>query len=364
MIQYLDDPNMPPALRRVLESEYYTEGLDQHFGALPAKYRDCNLSVTSLTKSPRQRVLFMRHSHKIVLRMVAKFYRIWGHVVHVILEDAARDDKNLLIEQRFGVPFTYQSAPGLLKGVKRNGKPVPFVYFHGQLDEYSIARKKINDWKVTSTYAAMKKPKVAYEQQLNMLAYLCRSHGWAVDTVSNTFLFKEWDERKIKEGSNYPESPYLVRDIPLWDNDEIEDYIRGRLRAHLEAESMEDDDLPHCNAAELWADGPSEWKVYRVEDDGTLVNNAKHTNSTRDGAVAWTQDPENTHKKKVLKRKSGDVIEMIPLRYEVKEIKPQPVACDWCEIREYCNQYRDRIAMESGESKDASVNREVPEWVP
>ena len=320
MIQYSERPDLPHAIRMALADPYYSDGLEEHFDLLPdgdrELYKSCHLSVTTLPRSPRQRILYNRHSEKVVLDPLSGFWKLFGHVIHTILEKYPEPGD--MVEQRLGV---------LVDG----------CYVHGAADLYKPHDCLLQDYKITKANSMLYGTKHEYEAQLNVLAYIFRQHGHKVDILQNIFLFRDWDPRMIKEGSLYPREQIQVVNIPMWDDTKTITYIKARVNAHISNNHVADDILPNCSDQELWRRGP-QYKIHKVDPktgqlalsttgDGKLMR-PKHTADSMTEANKWMDDIANCVDGKG-KRLMYDVV-----------VKPAVATrCNWCEVREFCNQF-------------------------
>lgn len=345
---YSERPDIPGPLRRALVSSDYTDDLEEHFDELPASVRDHHrenhFSVTTLLASPRQRVLYNRHHGKVLLDPTEGMRKLLGHAVHSMLERSP--DPGDVVERREGVSLGAHNRPGLLKGLKRHGQPVRSMYIHGKPDVFNPDKGLITDYKTTSVIAMIYGRKMDHEAQLNVLALILRMKGYEIKRLTNEYLFFDWDARDAKklEAKGYPMEPRKTVEVPIWNGQQVEDFVNLRLRTHLEAEQMKDDIIPHCTMYgpmginELWMSDP-EYKVYKIDfnkktNEKRQQKTAKFHSASRAECQEWIDDPIN-----------------FGVEFNIVKFPAKPKRCEWCIIREFCSQYR---AMKTTHSEEES----------
>lgn len=327
-VRYIDRPDIPAPILAALKDEYYNEGLIEHFEQLPEKVREkygrCHYSVTTLVRAPRQRALFARHSHEVEVDPISGgFWKMLGHVIHAILEK--HGNKWCLRETRFGVPV-------------RIGKTT--CYLHGQADYYDPRTRTLDDYKFTKAEAMLFDAE-ENTAQLNLLAWILRKNCITVDRVRNVYLFRNWDARKVKEGSNYPTEQIKVVDVPLWDNDRCEAYAIERAKAHIRAESTPDDELPFCTDQERWVRGPK-FKVIKLDPKtGERQKVSKFRSESRLACEDYIEQNATDAK--------GN-----PIKYDLIEVPGLALRCRYCDIAPFCNQFKSEAIADGEGEEDGS----------
>ena len=232
-----------------------------------------------------------------------------------------------------------------------NGGKTP-VYLHGAADVYNRKEKRLEDWKFTKA-EAMAYSKDDHHAQLNVLAYIWRHNGRPVSQLRNTYLFRNWESRHVKEGSPYPTSRIRVVDVPLWDEHRTKFYIENRLLSHFGNEKRSDDALDFCTDAERWVRA-STYRVLKVDEaTGEPQKMAKHTASSRmeaEDRIAelleedWQKVLEKNNKLKSPKPEGS----LKRASFVVQERKAAPLRCSYCEASKFCNQRRNELLAEAG----------------
>ena len=80
-------------------------------------------------------------------------------------------------------------------------------------------------------------------------------------------ILRDWSAREAQNKENYPQSPIATIDIPLWDQDKQEQYIKDRLSLHNEAyfATHAGGDMPECTAEDMW-EKPTTYAVMKPGD--------------------------------------------------------------------------------------------------
>jgi len=370
---YLDRPDIPAPLLAALKSDSYEESLDSHFDNLPEETKKkfkYTISVTTLARSPRQRILFNRHRNEIMIDPIDRFWAILGRTVHSILDD--RKLPHQVIRDRTGVVI-----PVVLKKADpktgRAGMKVD-VYLHGEIDLYDPIAESIEDWKFTKA-ESMLYNKEDHEAQLNVLAFIWNKAGKKVKKIGNTYLFRNWEARFVKEGNAYPKERIYVKDIPLWPEERTLEYITRRLHAHFINEGFDDDDIAHCTDAERWVRDPS-YKVYKMDEvkvteselEKVILLPQKMAKFTAESMIEAEDKIEELkaeewrkalEKNNALKKPKPEE-DLKKAEYMVKEIKAEPVRCSYCEVREICSQRRDELIDLANSQGPQSTESEMP----
>jgi hypothetical protein len=194
-----------PLVNAILNDPYTNSGSD--------------ITVTGLIQPPQIR--YLMQGRDVTEDATDCIWRLLGSAVHAILERAYPD--TAIVEQRM---FT-----------RVNGWVVS-----GQFDVYDSGR--LTDYKITSVYS--RGGKLAWEQQLNLLAALCRRNDMPVTDVEIVAIFRDWRQMEVFGAYDYPEAQVAVIPVSLWSADEAEAYLIERVRLHQQAVP------PPCTDEERW----------------------------------------------------------------------------------------------------------------
>jgi hypothetical protein len=100
----------------------------------------------------------------------------------------------------------------------------------GTDDHYDESKSKIMDWKITSVWNILFGNHL-YAEQLNTYAWMRRQLGYDVKSLEVWALLRDWQKSKAKYGHDpkYPKVPFIRVVLPLWSEQEQEEYIFNRL---------------------------------------------------------------------------------------------------------------------------------------
>jgi hypothetical protein len=202
------------------------------------------LSVTTLIKPPQAYAIELAHKDELTEDASDRIWALLGQATHTILERAAESlGDDYLIEQRFFAT---------LEGMKVSG----------QCDIIHKPSKTVQDYKVTSAYAAksaIAEGKSEWTLQLSMLAALARHNEQEVEKGQIVAILKDWSRRTADEEAkkassfgvpcSYPQANAITLDIPLMSNEETIAWMRERVR---QFKAAMDGKPPLCTDEERW----------------------------------------------------------------------------------------------------------------
>jgi hypothetical protein len=194
------------------------------------QHKKADISVTELERSPREYWLSRRHDDEIYVDVSDRIWLLFGRAVHKLLEDGST--KNQLTEQYLTT---------VIDGITLSGTSDLF-------DD-----DKISDYKTTSVFTIMFGSRIEeWTRQLNVYHYLFAAHGFTAKQLEIIALLKDWSRSKAKYNVKYPQSSVIKIDIPIWDKDRIERYIKERVSIIMRHKDTPDKDLPLCTDEERW----------------------------------------------------------------------------------------------------------------
>lgn len=328
--------DVPAPLLRALTDPKYVESLTDHFDAQHDVVKGAkSISVTTLPRSARQRILEERHGREVTVDPVSDgFWKMFGSMIHLILE--RYPDEGDLIEVR--------------KGIMVNG-----VYLHGQADRLTGAALDIlQDYKIVKAESMLYGDKREYHAQLNVLRRIFELNGHKISKLENIYIFRNFDPRMVKEGTMYPKDHFLVMNIPIWPDKVVDAYIRERIEHHVSSEQFSDDDLPFCTDDERWM-GLPQFLAYKVDTDKASgekkrQSKSKYRSTSNLDVQEWLEDPANKFAKLKVKGKNTDQPdESKPFEFEIVERKAKPTRCSFCHFFQWCNQRKAEVASQSTE---------------
>ena len=292
-MKYTNKHNIPQEIINAVHNDSYTKG-------------DAIISVTGLLQPPRIRLLAKEHSDDLVIDVSNEIWKLLGQAVHTILERANEDNKDTITEERMYAVIKDWTVSG-------------------QTDSIDINDNILKDYKVTSVWSivsALTEGKVEWEQQLNLYAYLYRQQtGKNIDGLNIIAIARDWNKNQyLRSGGDYPPSPITVIKIDLWSDEEQERFINERVSIHQDAEVeyLINNELPLCTDAERWR----RKDTYRVEKKGR--KSAVRVLDTKEEADKYMEGHKDSKLLKVVKAK-GECVR----------------CANYCDVAEFCNQYKE-----------------------
>ena len=192
--------------------------------------RHGDVSVTGLAKSPRQYWLERRHGPDLIEDASDRIWALLGSIGHKILERAEMD--NHLSEETLTAD---------VNGWKLSGTP-----------DLLEPDGTLVDFKFLSVFA-IKDAKPEFESQLNSYALLYELYGFRVKALRIVGILRDWSKRRSQREADYPQAGVVVREVPLWSDEQRRAYVEGRVTLLQANETVPDDALPDCTPDERWA---------------------------------------------------------------------------------------------------------------
>ena len=277
---------VPEPLMTLASREYYSKGKSDY-------------SVTELLSPPRVRRLREQHSEHLVSDVTDMMWQMLGSALHVVMERG--------------------ETPGWISE-ERVFLEIDGVTISGQIDlqQETPDGLILYDYKFTSAWAVMN-DKIEWEQQLNL-------YGWLLRKVKNQniaglricALIRDWSKHDTREG--YPPKQIHVIEIPLWDFETADRFVRARLDQHKESKVTTDlgGTLSLCTPDERWQSET----MYAVRREG------------RKTAIKVLRD--HNEAKQLAEKEKGYV--------EIRNGEPKRCTGNYCGVAEFCDQYRMELA--------------------
>jgi hypothetical protein len=177
-----------------------------------------------------------KHLKDIEEDVVDRVWSLFGQTIHTILE---RSEHTAMTEKRLTI--TRQD-----------------WVISGQFDRFAADEGVLSEYKVTSTYSVKDGGKEDWEAQLNILAHILREHGHPVKSLQVCVILRDWRRSLADRSQDYPHSPVLTINVPLWSEERCEEFIDHRIRLHQAARLA----LPECSSEERWA-SPDIWALMK-----------------------------------------------------------------------------------------------------
>jgi hypothetical protein len=292
-----NNSNLPKVIERAVKNDPYdSSGSD--------------ISCTRLIAPPRIRVLQMRNNDLIKEDVSDRIFSLLGQSVHHVIERAkvATD----IAERRL-----YYKDDNITNGWKLSGA-----------FDLLTSDGKLIDFKCTSAWSALDaltKGKAEWEQQLNVLDFLCRKNQkdltrykktLKVKSLSIMAILRDWSKMRVMQSDNYPRKQVVMIPIRRWSEEEQDTFVQARIKLHQDAEQMKE--LPLCTAKERW----------RKEDQFAVMKDGRKS--------AWRLFPTKELAKqfivgeKMIEGKGCAIVER----------KGEDVRCQhYCSVNEFCSHF-------------------------
>lgn len=264
-------------------------------------------SASSLVKSVKKTALSREviHSKDIQVSMDISDYvgSRRGTAIHTAIEVAterkADEGWNIIQELRLEYPLEVDGTEYIITGK-----------FDALIDGVPT------DWKTESTYSFGDEIKHKERiEQLSVYAWLCHRNGYACSSTVGDYvhIFTNWLQSAAAASDSYPQAPIIPVRIPLMQREEVEEWMRERIRQHTDTI---DPNTLTCSRDDLWLGEPV-WQYFATD-----TSKKASKNFTGKTAYYAAMAHKNQKGKGVIK------------------IKPQQAtACGWCLGRFNCNQY-------------------------
>jgi hypothetical protein len=257
-MEFTNVSNLPKVIERAVANDPYdSSGSD--------------ISTTRLIAPPRIRVLEKNNFDLIKEDVSDRIFSLLGQSVHHIIERAKQ--KTDIAERRL-----FYKDDAITNGWTLSGA-------------FDLLTRQGNliDFKVTSAWSALDavtNGKDEWEQQLNVLDFLCRKKQKElirykkeikVKSLSIMAILRDWSKMRVMQSDNYPRKQVVMIPIRRWTEEEQENYVRTRIKLHQDAEQT--NQLPLCTAKERWRkedtyavmkDGrKTAWRVFNTKDEAS-----------------------------------------------------------------------------------------------
>jgi hypothetical protein len=213
-----------------------------------------DISVTTLIDAPRVNILKQQRREEIEMDVVDMIWPLLGTAVHHVLDSAAPRG-NVVTEERM-----FANVAGWV--------------LSGQVDHQETEGGKvyISDYKVTSVWSVIY-GKEDWVRQLNSYAYLARRNGKEVGGLRIIAVLRDWQRRDAMLKSDYPQTPVISIDIPLWPPERANEYVEERVHLHQSAQMIWDtkEAVVECNDEERWTKAHV-WAVKKKGGKRSLKN--------------------------------------------------------------------------------------------
>lgn len=263
--------NLPEPIWRASNAAMYSKG-------------DSRYSVTELLLPPRIGALRRYYADVIVEDCADHIASLEGKMWHLLFEKAGAPDTGAILEERLYWEFD---------GVKISGAMDHTILRDGMLDDYKTCS-------VYAVRAHLREPKWEWVWQLNLYRLLRAKHGQAIDKLRIIARMRDWMLPQalaaIDSGGDYPPHETMPLDVPVLPLDEVEEFVRIRIKLHLDADAQveqygpEAASLPLCTDEERWR-SPVEWAHMRPNRK-SAVKVYRGPTAQQDAEYALAHEPD------------------------------------------------------------------------
>jgi hypothetical protein len=195
-----------------------------------------DISVTTLIDSPRINILKKKNGSDVTVDVSDMIWPLFGTAVHHMLESSTPKG-NVTMEERL-----FADIDGWVVS--------------GQIDhqEEIDGLIHISDYKVTSVWSVIY-GKSGWDDQLNCYAQLVRmTKGREIGSLRIIAILRDWQKREAQFKPDYPQSPVVTVDIPLWTAEKAMAYMSDRVHLHQSAQMIWDtqEAVVECTDEERW----------------------------------------------------------------------------------------------------------------
>ncbi len=220
-------------------------------------------SPSSLNTPPQVRQLTREHYDELEEEAVTRVWSMFGTAIHNEIERATTGSDDEIAEER------------LFAKLEVDGK---FWTISGMLDNINKRAGKLDDWKVTSVWTVMRMDRLPeWSTQLNVYRWLAHMNGIELDTLTINAILRDWSWRESTKSDKYPQTMVFKVDIRAMPHEEIEEFMRERIRIHQQ------DPVPECTPEDQWYGG-SKWVLRKIGN-----KRAVKTEDTMDGLLTYVE---------------------------------------------------------------------------
>jgi hypothetical protein len=255
-------------------------------------YEEGTFSATTLLQPPRIYALKKKHYDELEMDVSDLIASRYGTAIHDSIEKVGLT--NCLQERRLRTLVDEKVITGKFDIMKK----------------LENRKYQIVDVKSTSVWTYIFNSKEEdYIKQLSIYRFLGHMNGFNVIKDAEVFMiFTDWSPSKARKDPNYPQSRIQIVHLTLWDIEKTRKFITERVRLLDETSKLEESDMPECTEKELWA----QKSLYDLKRNGRIVA---------------------TYKKKPVKMLEDSSLELVERKGEVKR-------CSYCNVRNFCSQYK------------------------
>jgi len=320
--RYTNVSDVPLSLAVFLASDFYDHNDDPH-----------TISATSLLRPLRQLILPGRlPPGEGMLSLPDMMKNRIGSAVHDAIERSWLTNHKAALAA-LGYPS------GLVKRIKINPDPADLVdgdipiYLEQRLSrkvgKWTVTGKfdfigegRVQDFKTTSTWAYMSQANATKFTQQGSIYRWLDPKKITQDEMDIIHIFTDWKAGLVKTDPKYPTQAFKKQTFPLLSEQEVDAFIRNKLRLIETYMDAPEEEIPQCTDEDLWRSDP----VFKYYKNGDIT--AKRSTKNFD-----------THQEAVIymSTENGG-------KGAIKEVPGQVTACKYCPAFMACTQKDSFIA--------------------
>lgn len=198
-------------------------------------------------------------------------------------------------------------------------------YWFGGTADF-ICQGRLEDFKNTSTYSYGDKGKLRSYQLQGSIYRWAEPKIITEDVMSIIEMYDDWTAAKSYQ-KGYPSHQIMKLDVPLLTPRATETFIRNKMKLIQEQIDLPEDEIDHCTDEELWRKADS----YKYFTKSTNVKASSVHSTFEEARLAQINN-------------AG--------KGEVRKVKGKAIACNFCEARVICSQYKSLVANQEIDVKD------------
>lgn len=283
------------------------------------------ISATTLLKPLRQVILPSRlPAEQGLVSLPDMLKNRIGAAIHDAIERAWKGN-HVTAMQALGYPN------GVIKRVRIN--PEPGTLEPDQIPIYLEQRltRQVGKWKVTGKFDFIGEGRVQDFKSTSTWAYMTQANAtkftqqgsvyrWldpkkiTQDEMDIIYIFTDWKAGLVRTDPKYPPQGFKKQAYPLLSEAEVDAFIRNKLRLIESYWDAPEDEIPHCDADELWRSEPV-FKYYKNPEK--TARSTKNFDTPQEARLRFVED--------------GSV-------GLIKEVPGQVTACKYCPAFAACTQ--------------------------
>lgn len=201
------------------------------------------ISVTQLISSPLKLKLLRENFENITRDLKFLHYQIFGTMIHYLFE--LKEFHQLIDDLRHAYYDGFEKLIRVVEAIisKRERKKICAQFegweIRGEVDLFED--NILYDFKVTSKYSLKFLDRLKrYEHQLQLYRYFLSQNGEEIQEIANVLLLRDWSFLRDRE--EIPSPLYVIK-YDIWPDKVVEEFIRQRLKLHEAEAGCDDEDM-------------------------------------------------------------------------------------------------------------------------